>query len=169
MNKAYSNTLIIYILLTYVIGFNAIAEKKVDKSFNKAEISVNTGYIRETIPGTSISSAYMTIHNSSLQKLSFIGASSDVSPRVEIHEHTMDNGMMRMRQRLSIEIPAQNTVVLHPSGLHLMIFDLNQPLKQDQMVSITLHFADHKDFTIQLPVQSIKNKQRSKQHQHKHQ
>ncbi|NQY35613.1 MAG: copper chaperone PCu(A)C [Alteromonadaceae bacterium] len=156
------------ILLTYVIGFNAIAEKKSDKNFQKAEISVNTGYIRETIPGTSISSAYMTIHNTSMKKLSFIGASSEFSPRIEIHEHTMDNGMMRMRQRRSIEIPAQNTVVLHPSGLHLMIFDLKQPLKQDQVVSITLHFATHEDLTIQLPVQSIKNKQRSRQHQHKH-
>ena len=158
----------IYFLMTCVVSLSAFADEKVYLSVKAEEISVNTGYIRETIPGTSISSAYMTIQNTSSKKISLIGASSDFSPRIEIHEHTMEDGMMRMRQRKSIEIPAEGEVILQPSGLHLMIFDLKKPLKEGQTVSIILHFSTHEELTIQLPIQSIKRKKRSEQHQHKH-
>jgi len=130
-------------------------------------IIVDNAYVRETIPGTNISSAYMVITNKSGKSVTLVGASSKISPRIEIHQHIMQKGqnaMMQMRKKESIHIASNETVTLQPSGLHLMIFELAEPLKDQQSVIITLHFSSHTDINVQLAVQSIKRKQA--QHHH---
>ena len=124
-------------------------------------IAIKDGFVRESIPGTTVSSAYMSISNTSDKAVTLIGASSKVSPRVEIHEHTMADGLMQMRQKESIVVNSKETVILQPSGLHLMIFDVTQPLVHGEKVELTLQFSSHPDVVITLPVQSIK-----KQHHH---
>ncbi|WP_286234655.1 copper chaperone PCu(A)C [Thalassotalea sediminis] len=130
-------------------------------------VKVENGYIRATIPGTNISSAYMVITNHSMNVKELIGATSNISPRIEIHEHQMSEGMMKMRQRESIVINMHDAVTLQPSGLHLMIFELNKPLKVGDNVELTLQFKDGEQLPISLPVESIKRKKKAK-HAHNH-
>lgn len=128
------------------------------------KIDVENGYVRESIPGNTITSAYMTISNNSANSVKLIGVSSKSIPRIEIHEHTMNNGMMQMRQKAFIEITAGEQVVLQPMGLHLMMFDLAQPLKDGELVEIELEFSEHSALAVTLPVHSIKKKK--PQHHH---
>jgi copper(I)-binding protein len=124
------------------------------KADQKALISVQQAYIRSSIPGTTVSSSYMTIENKGQKTVTLIGASSKISSRIEIHQHTLLDGMMRMRQLDLLEIKANQHVVLQPSGLHFMIFDLHQPLKASQKVELTLNFLNCPPVTIQVPVYS---------------
>ena len=142
-----------------VCSFNALSYTQ------GGAIAVDGGYVRETIPGTAISSAYMTITNGSDQALTLTGASSKRSPRIEIHEHSMSDGMMRMRQKAAIIIKAKETVTLQPSGLHLMVFDLPGPLKQGETMPVTLHFLGGQKVNIELPVRGLKKKNN---HHHHH-
>lgn len=128
-------------------------------------VLVSDGLIRETIPGTSISSAYMTIANQSNQATTLVGVSSKVSPRIEIHQHTMIDGMMRMGQVEDILIAPHSAVALQPSGLHLMIFELEKPLVENSSVELILLFSNNTNLAVTLPVISIKNT--TKQHKHK--
>lgn len=128
-----------------------------------AIIAVENAYIRASIPGASNSSAYMTLNNLSSNKRALIGASSSVSARIEIHEHTMTEGMMRMRQKGMVEILSQASVTFQPSGFHLMVFDLKQPLVAGESIMITLMFDDQTKVNIDFPIESIK---KTKQHQH---
>lgn len=122
-------------------------------------ITAQDSFVRETIPGTNISSAYMTLNNGSDKDLRLVSAISSVSERVEIHEHTMDGGMMRMRQRDFVEILAKDSTVFQPSGYHLMIFDLKQPLKADENIIITLQFDDQSSIDVKYLVKGLKQKQ----------
>jgi len=122
------------------------------------DIVVNNGYIRETLPGINLSSAYMQIVNNSKQDIRFTGATSSVSPRIEIHEHSMENGLMRMRQVSALSINKGGQVTLMPYGFHLMVFGLNKPLKDGETINITLQFSGHDDVSISLPVKSIKKR-----------
>ena len=122
------------------------------------EVLVKSGYARESIPGTSISSAYMAVSNLSEKNIRLISASSDVSDRIEIHEHTMSDGLMRMRQRDYVEILAKETTLFQPSGLHLMIFDLKRPLKSKENIIITLHFDDQSSIDVSYDIKGIKQK-----------
>ena len=123
-----------------------------------ANLVVENGYVRESIPGTSISSAYMTIKNLSAKNIRLIAAASAVSDRIEIHQHTMSDGLMRMRQRDYVEISAQNSTVFQPSGFHLMIFHLKQPLKAKENIIITLYFDDQSSIDVNYTVQGLKQK-----------
>lgn len=119
-------------------------------------IEVNEAHIRATLPGTQISSAYMSLHNLSDSALTLKSVTSDVSERIEIHNHVMTNGMMQMRQKENIIVAAHSQVNLKPGGLHLMIFNLSAPLKAEQVVKLTLHFDNDRHVTIQAPVEAIK-------------
>ena len=124
------------------------------------EITVRQGYIRETIPGTNVSSAYMTIENRHDKPLVLISAHSTISPRLELHQHLMAQGMMQMRPVDSIIIDANSSVVLQPSGLHIMVFDLPSRLIAGDNVEITLNFKQHPDLIVELPVKTIKRSRR---------
>tara|TARA_B110000090_G_C13138563_1_gene352865 strand:- start:219 stop:677 length:459 start_codon:yes stop_codon:yes gene_type:complete len=128
-------------------------------SVQAQDLTVTEGFIRESIPGTTISSAYMTLTNTSEKSMTLVGVSSKVSARIEIHEHTMANGMMSMGQVESIVIGSKDTVILQPSGLHLMIFDIEAPLKHGDLISLTLHLSSQSTVEVQLPVQGIKRRQ----------
>jgi len=127
-------------------------------------IEVNEGYVRESIPGTSISSAYMLIQNSTKERVKLIGAESAVSDKIEIHEHIMENDMMKMVKRESLTISANQAVKLQPSGYHLMVFDLKKPLSAGEEIAITLIFSNQSRVTVNLPVKG--KKQKASHHHH---
>ena len=66
---------------------------------------------------------------------------ADFAANVSIHEMSMDNGVMRMRELKSgLEIPANGEVQLSPKGYHVMFTGLKQPLKKGDSVKATLTF-----------------------------
>ncbi len=157
-------------LMSFFSTANLIPEDKIpeDKSLTPV---VEQAYIRATIPGTSISSSYMEIENQSDNTISLLSVTSDISPRIEIHQHIMADGMMRMRKLDSIEIEAQGRVKLQPSGLHLMIFDVETPLNSKEQVELTLHFSNNVTVTMEIPVYSPaqeKSAQKTMSRMHKH-
>ena len=125
-------------------------------------IDVSKQYARETIPGTTISSAYMNISNNQDTDIKLMSITSKVSTRIELHEHLMSDEMMQMQQVESIIVGAHGTRVLQPHGYHVMIFNLQQPLVADSEFLMTLHFDNGVDKQIKVPVIGINKK--SKKH-----
>ena len=149
-----------YFVLLFNVMFSALLSAE---STAPLLVEVTQGHVRETIPGTEISSAYMTIHNNSAEALVLEGVISDVSSRLELHQHSMVDGMMKMRQVETITIPAKGELILQPSGYHIMIFSLQNGLQAGSEVKMTLLFSQQRSLDIFLPVQSIKQ-----QHNHSH-
>lgn len=136
-------------------------------------IIVEQAYIRATIPGTTISSVYMEIENKGDKSISLLSIDSEISTRIEIHQHTMVDGMMRMRRVNAVDIKAKERVKLQPFGLHLMVFDVKTPLKAQQRVELTLNFSNNESVTMQIPVYSPFQEQAAQQsmskvHEHHH-
>ena len=134
------------------------------KTNQESAISVENSYIKETIPGTTISSAYMMLHNNSNNNIRLVAATSSISQRIEIHEHIMQGDLMKMRQRQYVEINANDCVEFQPSGYHLMIFDIKKPLKAGETIMITLHFNDQSRIDVNYTVKGLKRKA----HHHHH-
>ena len=134
---------------------------------NNSNIIIEAPYVRASIPGTSLTSAYMSIENKNNEALILTGVTSLLSDRIEIHQHTMSDGMMKMRKVEQLVIEGQSSVVLQPMGYHLMIFNVKKALLPEEDVSLTLHFKQQKDIVITIPVRSIKQeRQATKQHHH---
>lgn len=119
-------------------------------------ITVENAYIKASIPGSSVTAAYMTITNAGDKSATLKKITSSISARIEIHQHSMANGMMTMRQVDDITIDAGSHVVLQPSGLHLMIFAVKQQITEHDVIPLTLYFSNDTEVNIQLPVYRYK-------------
>jgi len=104
-------------------------------------ISITMPWVAAVPPSARVSAAYMKIENHTREARTLVGASSPGARLVEIHEMKMEHGMMKMARVPRVVIPAQGVLELEPGGLHLMLIDLEAPLRLGDTVSITLHFA----------------------------
>ena len=84
--------------------------------------------------------AYLEVHNTGGKDASLISASSDISETVELHEHTMSDGMMRMRKMERIIIPPGATMTFEPGGKHLMLIGLKRPLEAGKQFWANVRF-----------------------------
>jgi copper(I)-binding protein len=120
-----------------------------------AEIEILNATVRQPLPGRTVSAGYFSIQNQSNQQISVMTASSPWFEKVELHQHRLVDGMMRMASVDSINIPASQTVHLQPGGLHLMLFKPKRDLQLDQQVPIELQLADGHTIAISAVVTKI--------------
>jgi copper(I)-binding protein len=109
--------------------------------FHAGSLDISGPYSRATPQGASIAAGYLTIKNTGIAADRLIGGSSDAAAKFEVHEMSMDNGIMKMRPvQGGLEIKPGETVELKPQGLHIMFVGLKKPLKQGDHVKATLVF-----------------------------
>lgn len=87
-----------------------------------ASTTVTNAVITPPLPGRDTALGTLLITGSA-QGDTLLSASSPISPRVEIHTHTMEGGVMKMRRVESVEVAAGKTVKFKRGGYHLMMFD----------------------------------------------
>jgi copper(I)-binding protein len=98
-------------------------------------------WARATPKGASVGGGYMSITNTGSTADRLVGGSSPIAGRLEVHEMSMDNGVMRMRPvKGGLEIKPGETVELKPGSFHIMMLDLKEPIKQGEPVKGTLTF-----------------------------
>lgn len=120
-----------------------------------ADVDIDNVWLRETIPGSQNGAAYFTITNQRTETLRLVGAMTDAARAVEVHEHVMRDGMMRMRRVLALEIAPTATVELKPGSYHLMLFGLKKPLAVGDQVDFTLNFDNGDTMVIRGDVRPI--------------
>jgi copper(I)-binding protein len=70
-----------------------------------------------------------------------VGGTTDISNRFELHEMSLDNGVMKMREvGQGVEIKPGEKVEFKPGGYHVMFMGLKQQLVQGQHFKATLQF-----------------------------
>ena len=105
-------------------------------------VSVKDAWVRATPPGAEIGAAYLTL--TATQNLKLTRVSANASKSVEIHNMTMNNGVMQMRQIPDLPLPAGKPVKLEKGGFHLMLIDLKKPLQPGDKVQMELQFSQGK-------------------------
>jgi len=122
--------------LLSLAAFSALAQE-----FKAGDIVIDTPWSRATPKGASVGVGYLVIHNHGAAPDRLTGGAADFAADVSIHEMSMDNGVMHMRELKSgLEIPANGEVQLSPKGYHVMFTGLKQPLKKGDSVKATLTF-----------------------------
>ncbi len=120
------------------------------------DLVITQAWSRATPGGAKVGGGYLTIENRGSAPDRLIGGSADVADKVQVHEMTMNNGVMTMRPLdKGLVIEPGKTVKLAPGGYHLMLLDLKSPLKQGDKLPITLEFEKAGKVSLSLDVQSI--------------
>lgn len=106
-----------------------------------APIVVSDSWSMATPPGAAVGVGYMTINNQGAAAVRLTGCETTAAERVEVHNMSMDGGVMTMRPvEGGLEIPAGGAVELKPGGLHLMLIGLKAPLTEGGSVPLSLVF-----------------------------
>jgi copper(I)-binding protein len=119
-------------------------------------LKLTTPWARATPKGATVGGGYLTITNTGNAADRLVGGASDVSSRFEIHEMSMDRGVMKMREITSgVEIKPGQTIRFEPSGYHIMFAGLKQPLKEGDHIKATLQFEKAGNASVDFVVQAI--------------
>ncbi len=101
-------------------------------------LEVKDAWTRDTVGRTANAAVFMTITSPTADRL--ISASAPVAKKTDLMTMTMTGGAMGMDYVKGIDIPAGKPVSLDPSGLHVWLADLNQPLKAGRTIQVVLNF-----------------------------
>ena len=119
-------------------------------------LKISAPWARATPKGASIGGGYMKITNTGSAPDRLVGGASDVSSRFEVHEMSMDNGVMKMRPvDKGIEIKPGETVEFKPGGYHVMFIGLKNGLEKGQHVKATLEFEKAGKVDVDFTVEGI--------------
>lgn len=118
-------------------------------------LDIRDPYARSVPPGQPNSAVFMQIVNRGVAARALVGGRSDAARVVELHTHTMEDGMMRMRRIERIEIPGKGAVSLEPGGMHVMLIGLRRNLDSGDTVNLTLDLDDGTTLDVKAPVRAV--------------
>lgn len=101
-----------------------------------AQTRVDDAWVRATVAGQPSTGAFMTLQADSDSKL--LSVQSPVAKTVQIHQSSMKDDVMSMRQVESVELPAGKPVNFDPHGYHVMLMDLTAQVKEGDKVPLIL-------------------------------
>ena len=120
------------------------------------DLVISQAWSRATPGGAKTGGGYLTIENKGTVADRLIGGSADVAGSVQVHEMSVNNGVMTMRPLESgLTIEPGKTVKLAPGGYHLMLHELKTPLKQGDKIPVTLEFEKAGKVAVSFDVQGI--------------
>ena len=115
-------------------------------------LTITNPWTRATPPGADTGGVYLVIKNKGDQAETLVSASSAVAGKVTFHSMSMSGNVMKMRAVDVLVIPAHGELQLAPSGFHLMLEGLKQPLKLKDEILVNLHFKDAGDVAVKAVV-----------------
>lgn len=123
---------------------------------NAAEVHITNAWLKESIPGSENGAGYFTVENRSDTEVVIVGAATEASRAIEIHQHIMRDGMMRMTRVPELSLAPRERIVFQPGGYHLMLFGVKNAFKVGDQVEFTLKFSDGSHTTFEAEVKSIR-------------
>ncbi|MDJ0932366.1 copper chaperone PCu(A)C [Breoghania sp.] len=118
------------------------------------DLKIEMPWTRVTPGKAAAGGGFLKITNTGTEADRLVGAFSPRSKRTEIHEMTVKDGIMVMRQvKGGLEIPAGGTLELKPGSYHVMFMGLPEPFKEGEMIPVTLTFEKTGDVELKLMVQ----------------
>jgi copper(I)-binding protein len=123
--------------------------------FANGGVTVAHPWARATPGGVKVGGAYFEIKAAAGKGDRLVAASSPVAGSVEIHNHIMEGGVARMRRVDAIPVAGGKSIVLAPSGYHVMLMDLKGPLKEGDLLKLTLVFEKAGQIEVDATVEPV--------------
>ena len=103
-------------------------------------VAIMNAWVRESDPKAKVNAGYMTLINVGEEEKTLVKVESEAYEKIEIHEMTTVDGMMKMRELPEMVIPANGQAQLAPGGQHLMLKSPKEYLTSGEKVDMTLTF-----------------------------
>jgi periplasmic copper chaperone A len=124
--------------------------------YTAGSIHVEHPWSRVVPKGANVAVGYLEIKNTGTAPDRLIGGSSEIAGRLEIHEMSMNGGVMTMRPlEGGIEIAPGKSIKLEPGGNHLMFLDLKTPPVKGKFFRVMLVFEKAGKIDVEFDVEGM--------------
>jgi copper(I)-binding protein len=93
-------------------------------------VKTSNAWVKLPVAGEANATAFLTIENAGMYEVNVIAAKSDAAGKVELR----DGG----QAVTFITVPAYGRVDMSPAGVHLVLLDMKQPIKEGDALTLTL-------------------------------
>ena len=126
------------------------------QSFSAGDIAVSGAYTRAMLPNAKTAGGYMSIANTGTSADRLTAITSQAATGVDVHQMKMNGDVMEMSPvEGGLEIPANGSVELAPSGYHLMFTGMAVPFKEGECVQIVLKFQSGVELPVELNIGGV--------------
>lgn len=144
-----------FIAIAAALALSCVAAPALAQDIKAGDLTIVGPWARATPKGAEVGAGYLEIRNAGATPDALTGGSADFA-KVEIHEMSMQGGVMTMRElKDGLAIPAHGAVKLAPSGYHLMFTGLKGQLVEGRSVKVTLTFAKAGSVAVEFPIEGI--------------
>ena len=138
------------LLLAALLGTSLLAGAH---EYSSGELHIEHPWSREMPPVAPTAAAYFVVHNKGAQADRLIGVQTPVAGKAEMHEHLHADGVMKMQQVQSVEVPAGGELKFAPMGYHVMLFELKQQAKEGERFPLILTFEKEGEVQVEVAVE----------------
>lgn len=125
----------------FVLAIATFATDAFAQTATPTGLTLSPAWSRATPPGAKVAGGFFTVENKGAADDRLIGGTAEVSAVFEVHEMTMDGGVMKMRALdKGLQLPKGGKVELKPGSYHVMFIDLKRPLKEGESFKGELQF-----------------------------
>ena len=135
------------------------------------DLAIAHPWTRATPKSATVAGGYLKITNTGSTPDRLTGGSVEVARKFEVHEMSMDGGVMKMRElKNGVEIPPGATVELKPGSYHIMMMNLSRPLAKGEKIKGALIFEKAGKVDVEFTVEAMggapAGEAKSKEHKH---
>lgn len=123
--------------------------------YKAGELEIAHPWSQELPPNAPTVAAYFVIQNHGKTADKLLSVDSPIAGIAQLHEHVMQNDLMKMQQVPAVEIPAGGDVTFAPMAYHVMLLELKDRnlLSDGKRFPLTMHFEKSGDVTVEVAVQ----------------
>lgn len=123
--------------------------------YKAGELEIAHPWSQELPPNAPTVAAYFVIHNEGKTADRLLSVDTPIAGEAQLHEHQMQNDVMKMQHVSNVEIPAGGEITFAPMAYHVMLLNLKDRslLSDGKRFPMTLHFEKAGDVKVEVAVQ----------------
>ena len=122
--------------LFIIVPFHDVFSKK------NNHLVIHGSYTFETYDGQENIAVYMSFFNNSDEDIKIDSFSSDISPRIEMHDIKLTNDIAKMIMMKEVVVKRKSQLYLQPGGKHLMFFGIKKKLNDGDSFDIQVNLKN---------------------------
>jgi hypothetical protein len=138
------------LLMAVLLGTSLLASAH---EYRAGELQIEHPWSRAMPPVAPTAAAYFVVHNHGSEADRLLGVQTPLAAKAELHEHLHADGLMKMQQVQTVEIPAGGEVQFAPMAYHVMLFGLQRQMQDGERFPLTLRFEKAGKVEVEVAVQ----------------
>ncbi|MFV0474694.1 MAG: copper chaperone PCu(A)C [Pikeienuella sp.] len=124
-------------------------------SWALGDLSVSGAWARATVGQDRPGGFYAEIVNAGAESDALVAISTPAAGMSMLHETVIKDGVASMGHVTAIPVPAGGSAALAPGGYHGMLMKLNAPLKEGELIPLTLTFEKAGEVVIDVAIAAM--------------